>query len=129
MQIIGCLFILFILLFFSRKNESEDKFIDCKDVLVSETIRKVKVERGILSVSNFRVGYSLSSWCPLVYKDTFPSWIEGRYASDFSIKGDKFEPTIMYIEVPYVLYKKANDCYFYLVKNRDTLKFKIVDFD
>ena len=74
---------------------------------------------------SFRGDYDVYSDCQLIYKKTFPSWIKDMGKPDFSVTEYKFEPKISDIEIPYVIFKKQNDEYFYVIKNTDTLKFKI----
>ena len=64
----------------------------------------------------------------LVYKDSFPKWIEDHGEPDFSFDEYIFEPSITDIDPPYVLYKFKDEKYFYVVKNNDTLKFELGDF-
>jgi hypothetical protein len=109
------------------KKEKNEDFITKEMKIESDTIRKLELNRGILTLKSFRNNIHLYSWCPLEYKNNFPSWIEDKHEPDFSLGKYIFEPCISDIDLPYEIYKKANENYFFIVKNKDTLKFKIVE--
>lgn len=118
--------LVFIFMLFSCKNENQ-RFITSKTVANYDSIKRVKIDRGILIMENFNFtgDYVVYSYCPLIYTDTFPSWITDKRKPEFSISEYKFKPKISDIEVPYVLFKNRNEDYFYIIKNKDTLKFRI----
>ncbi len=100
--------------------------MDRKVSIAYDTITKINVNRGILTMKSFRFReYNVHSWCELIYKDSFPKWIDDRHSPDFSIKKYKFVPQISDIYAPYVIFKQKDENFFYVIKNSDTLKFKI----
>lgn len=108
------LLIVFILLFTCCRKDNDFKFVDRKTVIEFDTITKIEENRGILTMKSFRFRkYNVYSWSELDYNGASPKWIENK------------NPTISDIEVPYVIYKRKEENYFYVVKNSDTLKFKI----
>ena len=64
----------------------------------------------------------------LIYDRTFPSWIQDHNKPDYSFNKYVFKPSISDIDVPYIMIKKKNKCYFDIVKNKDTLKFTIAEY-
>ena len=120
-------FIIPLLLFcMSCKKENNSKFINRSTSINFDTIEKVKLNRGTLTLKSTRFKeYNVYSLCPLIYKDTFPSWIKDQNKADFSFNEYKFEPIISDIEIPYVIFKRKNENYFFIIKQTDTLKFKI----
>ncbi len=93
---------------------------------ITTRIHKIKSERGVLILNNT---FMLASSCPLVYHKYFPDWIvEDTSNLVFSSKNSVFIPTIYDIKPPYKLIKKKNTDFFKVVKNRDTLTFKLIDF-
>ena len=120
------LLIFFILLFTCCGKDNDFKFIDRKTVIDSDTITKIEENRGILTMKSFRFRkYNVYSWSELDYKDTFPKWIIDKHKPDISVGNYKFKPQITDIDLPYVIYKRKEENCFYLIKNSDTLKFKI----
>lgn len=109
----------------SCKKEDLSNYMTKETVIKNDTITQSKADRGILTMKNLNGKYVVYEWCPLVYKDTFPAWIEDKHQPDFSIKEYKFEPCISDIDVPYVLFKRKDENYFFIIKNTDTLKFRI----
>jgi hypothetical protein len=100
--------------------------MDRKVSIDFDTITKINIDRGILTMKSFRFReYNVYSWSELIYTDSFPKWIDDRHSPDFSFKEYKFVPQILDIYVPYVIFKRKGENYFYLIKNSDTLKFKI----
>jgi hypothetical protein len=108
-----------------RHNNKLDGFVEVQSEIKSDTIKSVTINRGILTLDK---KYTLFSNCFLIYKDSFPKWIEDHGAPDFSFDEYIFEPSITDIDPPYVLYKFKDEKYFYVVKNNDTLKFELGDF-
>ena len=49
---------------------------------------------------------------------------ENLYIKD-NFEEYKFEPHITDIAIPYVLFKRKNENYFFVIKEKDTLKFKL----
>lgn len=125
-KVLGYSMFLFFSMLACKKTINED-FISKKMKIERDTIRVIELNRGILKLKSFRNNIHLYSWCPLVYKNAFPSWIEDKDAPDFSFDKYVFKPYISDIDLPYEIYKKANENYFYIYKNKDTLKFKIVE--
>jgi len=125
-KIIRSFAFILIIAFISCKEESS-KFITDKTIINFDSIKRVKIDRGILTMKNFnfRGDYDVYSDCLLIYNETFPSWIKDNGKPDFSVTEYKFEPKISDIEIPYVVFKKRNERYFYVIKNSDTLKFRI----
>ena len=109
------------------KKENNENFITKEMKIESDTIRKLESNRGILTMYSFRNNIHLYSWCPLEYKNNFPSWIEDKNKPEISLNKYIFKPCISDIDLPYEIYKKANENYFFIVKNKDTLKFKIIE--
>lgn len=83
------------------------------------------MDRSILTLKNSNFSYDVYDWSPLIYSNTFPNWIEDHHAPDGTFGGQKykFEPRISDIDVPYVLFKRKNENYFFIIKHSDTLKF------
>ena len=116
------------LIFFSMscKKEDNSNFIEKSSFINSDTIKNLKLNRGNLTMRSIRFReYNVYSWCPLIYKDIFPTWIEDQNKPDFSFNEYKFEPNISDIDVPFVIFKRKNENYFFIIKQKDTLKFKI----
>ena len=110
----------------SCQKGNDLKFVEKKTVIDLDTITKIDENRGILTMKSFRFRkYNVYSWSELIYKDSFPKWIDDRHSPDFSFKEYKFVPQILDINVPYVIFKRKGENFFYLIKNSDTLKFKI----
>lgn len=119
--------ILFLLFVFTSCNKTDQShFITCKKAVPAQTVYKSYSDHDILTLRGDKEEYYTYASSELVYKDSFPSWIDDRHAPDFSSKEYKFEPILSDIFVPYVLFKKENDCHFYVVKYGDTLKFKVI---
>ena len=125
-KVLGYSIFLLSLIVFACQKEGNEDFITKEMKIESDTIKKLELNRGILTMRSFRNRIHLYSWCPLEYNKTFPSWIEDKHEPDFSFKKYTFEPCISDLDLPYIIYKEANENYFYIVKNKDTLKFKIV---
>ena len=66
--------------------------------------------------------YLVYEWSPLIYKESFPTWITKESKRDFSTRP---YPAISDIQLPYYIHKRGNDEFFYLIKNNDSLKFKL----
>ena len=108
------------------KNDNDFKFVEKGTIINLDTIKELNINRGILTLKSFRLKeYNLYSWCPLIYNDTFPDWIKDKGKPDFSFNEYKFQPAISDVDIPYLIYKKQNEDCFYVIKNADTLKFKI----
>ncbi len=118
--------LLFVLLLVCKKEDNQD-FINKGMTIESDTIRKLELNRGVLTMRSFRNKIHLLSWCPLQYKNTFPSWIKDKSEPDFPSKKYIFKPCISDIDLPYEIYKRKDENHFFIVKNKDTLKFKIVE--
>lgn len=115
-----------LLLSISCKKEDNSNFIEKRTFINFDTIKKIKLNRGTLNMKSVKFReYDVYSWCSLIYKDTFPTWIKEQNKPDFSFNEYKFEPTISDIDVPYVIFKRKNENYFFIIKQKDTLQFKI----
>jgi hypothetical protein len=121
------IFTLLLIVGFISCREESSKFITDETIINFDSIKRVKIDRGIMTMKNFsfRGDYDVYSDCPLIYDVAFPTWIKDMGKPDFSVTEYKFEPKISDIEAPYVVFKKRNEVYFYVIKNTDTLKFKI----
>lgn len=117
-------FLFFVFLFFSCNKKENINFVKFDTTINYDTIKNIESNRGVIRLNK----YYLSDNCKFIYKDTFPTWIKNLSKPDFSFNNYKFEPKIYDIETPYILYKKKNDSLFYVIKYKDTLKFKIVEF-
>lgn len=106
-------------------NNKLDGFVEVQSEIKSDTIKSVTINRGILTLDK---KYTLFSNCFLIYKDSFPKWIEDYGEPDIKSTDYVFNPYITDIKTPYVLYKFKDEKYFYIVKNNDTLKFELGDF-
>ncbi|MBC7749529.1 MAG: hypothetical protein H7Z76_13310 [Methylotenera sp.] len=119
-------FMLILLCFEScvHSNELND-FIEFKSEIKADTIKSISTNRGILTLNkeHYLHGNSI-----LIYKDTFPKWIKDHGKPDFSFDEYAFKPFITDIDAPYVLYKFKNEKYFFVIKNNDTLKFRLDNF-
>lgn len=124
---VNSIFFFLIVIILSCKREVNKDFINKAMKIETDTIRKIELNRGILKMMSFRNTIYMHSWCSLEYKYSFPSWIEDKHKPDFSFKNYVFKPCISDIELPYEIFKNDNENYFYIIKNKDTLKFKIVD--
>ena len=100
-------------------------FVEIEGEIKADTIKSVTINRGILTLDK---KHTLFSNCVLIYNDSFPKWIQDHGEPDFSSDQYFFKPRITDIEAPYVLYKFKNEKYFYIIKNRDTLKFELGEF-
>lgn len=117
--------LVFVLLVASCKTEDKQIEIVNNTVLNGIDVYSVNVNRGVVS---FNDRYYLFSNSELIFDDTFPSWIKDRNKPDFSFGKYEFEPTITDIDVPFRLLKYGYEDFFYVIKNGDTLKFKIGEF-
>jgi len=89
-------------------------------------VNKIKGERGVLIMNN---KFMLSSSCPLVYHKNFPSWIiDNDPDLIYTTNEYVFKPAICDIPIPYKLIKKKNTDFFEIIKFKDTLTFKIIEF-
>ena len=119
---------LLIALSFSCQKESSYTMVDSKTVIDFDTVTKENLNRGILTLKSSKLNeYNLNSDCELIYKDTFPSWIEDYHGPDYSTKKYHFRPQISDIQLPYIIYKRKDDNYIQIIKNSDTLKFKLLN--
>ena len=114
------------LLVVSCNNYDDSHFIKKNTFIDFDTIKQLKMNRGVLTMRSLRFKrYEVYSWCKLIYKDSFPAWIKDNDKPDFSFEEYKFEPHITDIAIPYVLFKRKNENYFFVIKEKDTLKFKL----
>lgn len=108
------------------QKANEFKFVEKKTVIDFDMITKIHENRAILTMQSFRFReYNFYEWCELIYTDSFPKWIKDKHRPDYSFKDYKFHPRITDIDVPYVIFKHKDEDYFNIIKNSDTLKFKI----
>ena len=113
-----------LLLLSSCYKQSNFNFVKFKTKIDNDTIKSIEFNRGVVKLDN----YYLLTNCQFIYKDTFPNWIKDFSKPDFSFVDYKFIPRINDIEAPFVIFKHENDSILYLVKYKDTLKFKIIEF-
>lgn len=113
-----------LLLLSSCYKKSNFNFLKFETKIDNDTIKSIEFNRGIVQLDN----YYLMDNCQFIYKDTFPNWIKDFSKPDFSFVDYKFIPSINDIEAPYVIFKHENDSILYLVKYKDTLKFRIIEF-
>lgn len=106
-------------------NNKLEGFIEFKSEIQTDTIKSISINRGILTLDK---KHTLFSNCILIYKDSFPKWIEDHGKPDFSFDEYVFKPRITDIDAPYVLYKFKNEKYFYIIKKNDTLKFELGEY-
>jgi hypothetical protein len=99
--------------------------IKIKDEINKTLINKTEINRGIVKLNNEFYFYSN---CSMVNKKNIPNWIIDKNSPEVSFKEYDFHPRITDIGVPYVLFKFKNDKYFYILKNKDTLKFELNEF-
>ena len=69
-----------------------------------------------MTLKNFAGDYYVYSWCPLIQNKSLPSWIKEKEVREISD-----------IDAPYKIFKMKNENFFSIIKNADTLKFKIED--
>ena len=120
-----CLIIFLTFLFTSCKKENDSNFIDKETTIDCDSITELNLNRGILTMKNLNNKYIVYSWCNLIYKDSFPKWIKDKGKPDYTSNKYQFKPCISDIEIPYLIFKRKNENFFSLVKNKDTLIFKI----
>ena len=125
-KIINCILTIVLFLLISCRKEDNSDFIECNTEILRDSIYKSSLNRGTLAFRG-KISYSLYGSCSLIYNDTFPDWIQDYSKPDYSFNEYVFRPKISDIDVPYLLFKKKNECYFYVVKNNDTLKFKLTN--
>lgn len=121
-------YLLILLFYFSScKRECTANFIKYETSITNYNIKETVMDRSILTLKNPNCSYDVYEWSPLIYNKTFPNWIEDHHAPDGTFGGQKykFEPRISDIDVPYVVFKRKNENYFFIIKQKDTLKFKI----
>jgi hypothetical protein len=106
-------------------NKELEGFVEFEGEIKADTIKSVTINRGILTLDK---KHTLFSNCILIYNDSFPKWIKDHGKPDYSFDEYVFRPRITDIEAPYILYKHKNEDFFYVIKNGDTLKFKLGDF-
>lgn len=108
-----------VMIFFSCIEDKNLHSINFEDDLTIEVKSSIN-NRGTLILNKH---YMISSSCPLIFEDKFPDWIVQRLKP---INGsNKFEPKIYDILPPYTLFKEKQTNYFYVLKNGDSLKFKM----
>lgn len=103
-------------------NKKIEGFIETRHEIPAETITSMTINREILTLNK---KHSLFSNSFLIYKDSFPKWIQDKNRPDISLDEYIFKPFITDIDVPYVLYKNKGEEFFYIIKNKDTLKFEL----
>lgn len=117
--------IILIIISFSCKKNNNSNFINHKTLISNDTIKITSIDRGIITMKSLYREYLVHSWCPLVYKGTFPNWIKDNRKPIYSFNNYIFKPDISNIDYPYIIFKKENENYFYVIKNQDTLSFSI----
>ena len=119
-----CVFLKLLLVYNNCKKIEEKKFVNCNTTIINDSIYKINLNRGTLTLNN---NYNLYSGSPLMYDKKFPSWIKDYDRPDYSLNNYIFEPDINDIKPPFKLFKQKDSCFFYVIKNNDTLKFKITE--
>lgn len=117
------LFLIFLFSLSCTKNNFTS--IQIKNEIKKTLINKFEINRGIVKLNNKFYFYSN---CSLVNKKNIPNWIIDKNSPDVSFKEYEFHPCITDIDIPYELFKFKNDKYFYILKNKDTLKFELNEF-
>lgn len=93
------------------------KLVLTETTIKQDTIRKKNRERGNV-VCNDR--YRITSISYFVNEQkSIPDWLKNQYKNNQPIH-------FCEIDLPFVLFKESGDEYFYVIKNNDTLKFKLV---
>ncbi|WP_430401191.1 hypothetical protein [Flavobacterium sp.] len=115
-NLIKCFTVAFFILFVSCKKKNNLNFIENNTTIDSGFVRRVEKNRGILTLKNFAGDYYVYSWCPLIQNKSLPSWIKEKEVREISD-----------IDAPYKIFKMKNENFFSIIKNADTLKFKIED--
>ena len=82
------------------------------DSEISVTVRKHKNDRGGSIINDI---YLFDSSCPLISEYS---------SSDFESMDELY---FAFQLVPYVLFKNKNEDFFYVIKEQDTLKFKLLE--
>lgn len=106
----------FFILLVSCKKKNNLNFIRNNTVIDSGFVRRVEENRGVLTMKNFSGDYYVFSWCPLMSTKSLPNWVRDKEVQDISD-----------IDPPYKIFKTKNENVFSIIKNGDTLKFKIED--
>jgi hypothetical protein len=112
------------LIIFSCDNKNNYNFIEYNSKINYDTINKIEFNRGTIKMNR----YHLLTNCQLINENNAPKWIKDLSSPDFKCSKYIFKPSILDIKTPYVLFKKQKDSIFFIIKNNDTLQFKIVEF-
>lgn len=115
-NIIKCLAFTLIIFLLGCKTENNLNFVVKNTTIDSGFIRRIEINRGILTMKNFAGDFYVYSWCPVIYNKSKPNLIKNR---------EKLQ--ISDIEAPYKIFKTKNENFFSIIKNADTLKFEIVE--
>jgi hypothetical protein len=119
-----CVFLKLLLVYNNCKKIEEKEFVNCNTTIINDSIYKININRGTLTLNN---NYNFFGSYPLIFNEKFPTWIKDYDSPDYSFNKYIFEPDIYDIKPPYIIYKQQDSCFFYIIKNNDTLKFKITN--
>ena len=108
-------FIILIGLLTTFRDTEKLNFVEKSTSINFEKITKKNLERGILKLENLNKTYYLYGWCELIKRDSIPVWI-----------ANMDDTTIDDIDIPFVLFKNPNESFFHVIKNKDTLTFKVI---
>lgn len=81
-----------------------------------DSVYKTYINRGVLKINN---SYYINSNSFLIKNNKIPQWLLEEGKEVYFI--DDVIP-------PYFLFKKRGNDYFFIIKNNDTLKFKLGEF-
>ncbi len=118
------LLIIFLFVCFSCTEDNRYKLIQL-DSEIEIFVKDTKNERGVLILNR---SYIVSGACPLDYEIVYPDWIREDDSFFYRTKDYVFKPAICDIKPPYKLIKKKNTDFFEIIKFKDTLTFKIIEF-
>lgn len=118
------LLIIFLFVCFSCTEDNRYKLIQL-DSEIEIFVKDTKNERGVLILNR---SYIVSGACPLDYEIVYPDWIREDDSFFYRTRDYVFKPAICDIPIPYKLIKKKNTDFFEIIKFKDTLTFKIIEF-
>ena len=113
--IFGLLTFLFQRNYFNSMEEFTSSY-----VIDSLPVERMYNNRGDLIINDTLLVYPYAR-----LKDSQPNWLYKRVTP--IIKGKEYNPTILLhdVKVPFIIMKKIKNPFFYVIKNRDTIKFKL----
>lgn len=123
MKNIFYLFILIVLVSCNDLRYKRSKLVLTETAIKQDTIKERFMSRGSVVYNGY---YSITTISYLVNdKKTIPNWLKNKNW----VKKRYENNELIYIndiDLPFVLFKESGDEYFYVIKNNDTLKFKLV---